>query len=681
MKHVYLLLLTLFVFQDALRGQEVYDFETEGSSLFFQYFGSSLEPMLTTVIDNPDASGINTSAKVGKYIKAAGAQVWAGGFANPAPVEPFDATNGGQVCIKVWMDHVGNVALKLEQPVGGGENWLTTREYTTPNQWAELCFDLTEPSLEDSKLPAAGKSFGMIVLFFDFQKDGGAEDVTYYFDDITKPKVAEVITTILDFETPETSRGFTYFGSPLDGQSTIVVTNPLIGGINVSDSVSSYTKPAVAEVWAGAYSNPNPAIPVEFIPGNKVCIKVLMNHVGNLALKLEASTSGKPNWIQKVDVTTPNEWVEICFDPTVPSLEAPFEAANSLYERVVLFFDFGTGGTGEDVISYFDDLVVKSGGAPPIRTVNFRVNMNNFTSSFDQVFLSGSFNDWSGDANPLQDDDEDGIWEGTLMLKNGAYEYKITLDNWVKQENFLGTEECTKTTDAFTNRLLLISGDTDVPEFCYNSCYACGEQVNIQFRLGMGAVIPNPEGVWLAGGGNFEVPGGRYKMKDDDGDGVYEIMVPRKQGFSSFFTFTNGPCADYSCKENIEGLSCANPNNFNDRFLGPVDSDLVYASCFGLCSDNVQCTSSADNESAWNALFTLVNNPTGNGLIGLKYNIAQSGIDDLMVVDAMGQLQKVNAIGQEGNVTWLDVTPFHSGIYFLTFTQGQKRQSLKFVKL
>lgn len=681
MKHVYLLLLTLFVSLVTVDAQELYDFETEETSLYFQYFGSSLEPMKTTVIDNPDATGLNTSAKVGKYVKAAGAQVWAGGFANPAPVEPFDATSSGQVCIKVWMDHVGNLALKLEQPVGGGENWITTREYTTPNQWAELCFDLTEPSLEDSKLPAAGKSFGMIVLFFDFLKDAGTEDVSYYFDDITKPKVAEVITTILDYETPETSRGFTYFGSPLDGQSTEVVANPLVGGINESATVAKYIKPEVAEVWAGAYSNPNPAIPVEFIPGNKVCIKVLMDHVGNLALKLEGSPNGKPNWIQTVQVTTANEWVELCFDPTVPSLEAPFEPANSLYERVVLFFDFGSPGTGQQVISYFDDLVVKSGGAPPVRTVNFRVNMNNYTSSFDQVYISGNFNDWSGDANPLQDDDEDGIWEGTLMLKNGAYEYKITLDNWLKQENFLGTEECTKTTDAFTNRLLLIAGDTDVPEFCYNSCYACGEQVNIHFSLGMGSVTPNPEGVWLAGGGNFEVPGGRYKMKDDDGDGVYEIMVPRRQGFSSYFTFTNGPCGDYSCKENIEGLPCANPNNFNDRFIGPVDSDTAFASCFGLCSDNVQCTSSSVNESLWKSPFTLVNNPTGNGFIGLKYIEAQSSIEDLMVMDALGQTIKVNTIGQEGNITWLDVTAFKSGIYFLTFIQGQKRQSLKFVKL
>jgi hypothetical protein len=681
MKSLYTLLFGFFIFTTSNFAQDVYDYETPETSLTFQYFGSSLEPGLTTVIDNPDASGINTSSKVGKYVRAAGAQVWAGGFANPAPAEPFDGTSGGSVCIKVWMDHVGNVALKLEQPVGGGENWITTQPYTTPNEWAELCFDLSVPSLEDSKLPASGKSFGMVVLFFDFLEPSPSADVTYYFDDITKPKGQEVITTILDFETPESTTNFTYFGSTLDGQNTIVIDNPNPTGINESAKVSQYIKPAVAEVWAGAYSNPNPSIPVEFIPGNKVCIKVHMDHIGNLAMKFEGSTSGKPNWIQTVSNTKINEWEEICFDPTVPSLEGPFEPANSVYERVVLFFDFGTPGTGSDVTSYFDDLVVKSGGAPPVRTLNFKVNMNNYSASFDKVYLSGSFNNWSGDANPLQDDDEDGIWEGTLMLDNGTYEYKVTLDNWTKQEEFIGTEECTKTTDVFTNRLLLVSADADIPEFCFNSCYACGEEVKITFRLGMGMVTPSPEGVWLAGGGNFESPGGRYRMNDSNGDGVYEVVVPRKTGFSSYFTFANGPCPDYSCKENIEGLPCANPNNFNDRFIGPVTANTTYSSCFGLCSDNVECTIISTETVFTDALFTLLNNPSGNGSIGLDFGQTNPENITITIGNGVGNVYRLQKMQINSRLMWLDINELPSGLYYLTVNHQQNVQTRKFVKL
>ena len=46
------------------------DFETAQTSLTFQYFGSSLEPQLTTVEDNPNVVG-NPSTKVMKYVKAA----------------------------------------------------------------------------------------------------------------------------------------------------------------------------------------------------------------------------------------------------------------------------------------------------------------------------------------------------------------------------------------------------------------------------------------------------------------------------------------------------------------------------------------------------------------------------------------------------------------------------------
>ncbi len=112
--------------------------------------------------------------------------------------------------------------------------------------------------------------------------------------------------------------------------------------------------------------------------------------------------------------------------------------------RIVLFFDFGTPGTGTDVTSYFDDIVTKGSGAPQPRTITFKVDMNQYSENFDQVYLSGEFNNWSGDANPLADPEFDGIWEGSIVVPNGAYEYKVTLDNWLGQESFIGTEECTK---------------------------------------------------------------------------------------------------------------------------------------------------------------------------------------------------------------------------------------------
>jgi hypothetical protein len=658
--------------------QKIYDFESQQTSLFFQYFGSSLEPQLTTVVPNPGPDAQNNSGNVGRYIKAAGAQVWAGGFANPAPASPVVASSGTSVCIKVWMDHPGNVALKLEAPVGGGENWITTQPYTTPNMWQELCFSVDVPSLEDSKLPAAGKTFSQVVLFFDFGTPGGSADETYFFDDITFPE--QITTTvILDFEAAETTTDFSYFGSNLDGQKTTVINNPNASGLNTSAKVLKYTKPAVAEVWAGAYSNPDPQKVMDVTGSAKICIKVHMDHIGNLALKLEGAQDGKPNWIQKVSNTKINEWEEICFDATLPSLEAPFEKASSIFTRAVLFFDFGIPGTGTDVTSYADDLVVKKGGSAAVRKVGFKVNMNNYTGNFDKVYLSGSFNSWSGDANPLKDEDLDGIWEGELMLPNGLYEYKVTLDNWAAQEQFTGKEECTKTTDIFVNRLLPVSADAVLPEFCYNSCYACGEQVNITFRLGMGNVDPNPEGVWLAGGGNFDVPGGKYRMTDDNNDKVYEVVVPRKKGFTSYFTFTNGPCADYSCKENIEGQPCASPENFNDRKISNVSDNLVYESCFGLCATNVACTSRTNDASSKEGMFRIVNNPVINQQLHITFSENVSMPRKVVVADGFGRVILQQIIAGNISDTQIQLLQVPSGVYTVWISAGKWSQAERFI--
>ena len=92
----------------------ILDFESDATSTFFQYFGSTLEPGLTTVIANPDASGINTSSMVCEFIKPANSQVWAGGFSNPNPTTPVDFTSDNQICVNVWSAQVGNLAIKLE---------------------------------------------------------------------------------------------------------------------------------------------------------------------------------------------------------------------------------------------------------------------------------------------------------------------------------------------------------------------------------------------------------------------------------------------------------------------------------------------------------------------------------------------------------------------------------------
>ena len=65
--------------------------------------------------------------------------------------------------------------------------------------------------------------------------------------------------------------------------------------------------------------------------------------------------------------------------------------------------------------------------------VTFSVDMNGVTSSFTNVYVSGSLNGWSGNANQLTDPDGDGVYEGDINLAAGNYEFKFTYDNWTGQ--------------------------------------------------------------------------------------------------------------------------------------------------------------------------------------------------------------------------------------------------------
>lgn len=656
----------------------ILDFEDPATSTTFQYFGSPLDGSLNEIIDNPAPGGVNASAKVAKFVKPAVAEVWAGAFSNPNPTALVDLTSTSTIRIKVWMDHIGSLSLKLEGSPDAGPNWITTVANTKVNEWEELVFDANIPSIEGPNQPASGHNYARVVLFFDFGTAGTGSEVVSYFDDIkTDAGGAAICNPVLDFEDDSLSTVFQYFGSPLDGSVNEVIDNPNPTGINASAKVSKYVKPAVAEVWAGAFSNPNPTVPVNLVDNGKIKIKVHMDHIGNLALKLEGSADGGPNWITTVANTKINEWEELVFDANLPSIEGPnLPAKGYTYSRIVLFFDFGTAGTGTETVSYFDDICIEGSTGPAIRTVNFEVNMNNYSGDFDKVYISGTFNNWSGDANGLTDENADGIWVGSIDLPVGAYEYKVSLDNWQQQETFIGTEECTVTdpSGAFVNRKLLVTQPNQNEKFCYNSCYACGDEVKVFFRLGMGAVTPNPEGVWLAGGGNFDIPGGRYKMKPVND--YYEVVVPRKRGFASFYAYANGPCGDFSCKEDLTGQPCGNPNNFNDRFLNAVTADTIVENCYGGCINSTTCISSTGEETVVNDLISLSSNPSQQAVL----NLANGQEVTLSVSNGIGQIiYKKQMSGP--SIILEESAQWQRGMYLITASAKGRSQSVKWIKI
>ncbi len=594
MKKILLLLLVFVTWN--LQAQTVFDYETPETSITFQIFGGSLEGALAEVIANPDMTG-NESAMVLDLKKAGDAPFWGGAFSNPGPSGGIDCTNGGQVCMDVWMDHEGLISLKLEMAdPNDPANYRQEVSNTVVNGWETICFDLGLNSLDGDMTPAAGKVYEKVVLFPDFGTDGTGTDVSYYIDNITLPDAGPsiVCTNLFDYETPETSPEWFIFGGSLEGTFATMVSNPDMSGANPSSGVMEYMKGADAPVWGGCVYELAQELDATNL--QEVCIKYWAPNAGNLTFKLELDAFDDPeNWIGTQEYSTPNEWVELCFDVTQPSFEGNMNpATGKIYKKFVVYPDFGTAGTGVDVAYYMDDFTTKESSGSQSYDVDFSVNMNEYSGTPGTVYVSGSFNDWSGDANPLDDSDGDGIWTGTLTIPSGAHEFKFTIDNWTDQEFFSGTEDCVISVDdgngnIFVNRQIVIADNTALPTYCFNSCYACGESAMVTFNLGFDAAITVAEtGVYIAGGGNFGNPGD-FRMTDDDGDGIYSITFEKPLGFSSYYTFTNGACADYSCKEDISGQECADPANFNDRFLAELTGDVVLSTCFGECTDEADC--------------------------------------------------------------------------------------------
>ena len=117
-------------------------------------------------------------------------------------------------------------------------------------------------------------------------------------------------------------------------------------------------------------------------------------------------------------------------------------------------------------------VVGTSAPATPVN-VTFKVDMTQQTG-FTTPYVSGTFNSWSGTANPMTDANADGVWEATLSLVPGSYEYKFSRDNWAGSEQLASGTSCTITSNGFTNRTLVVANQSMVqPTVCWASCAAC----------------------------------------------------------------------------------------------------------------------------------------------------------------------------------------------------------------
>jgi hypothetical protein len=224
------------------------NFQTVGAdTAWFVFANVTDNPAYCAVADNPDASGLNPSSKVGMLEVLTNANPWAGMYSITA-ITPFKwSANNSIIKILVYKDVISDFDLKFEA--------LTSSEYakeikvanTLTDEWEELTFDFSE-FIGDTN------TISRIVIIPDFPATRTSGSLNY-IDNIdfglgTSTALNNNTNSITRFY-PNPAKNVLY----VDGQSNTVVNIYNITGTQVISKVinSISDKIDVSNLTSGIY--------------------------------------------------------------------------------------------------------------------------------------------------------------------------------------------------------------------------------------------------------------------------------------------------------------------------------------------------------------------------------------------------------------------------------------------
>lgn len=339
----------------------------------------------STVVDNPQKVGINTTNKVAKMVKSAG-QVWGGSVLGLG--SPIDFSVNKIFRMKVWSPRVGaKVLLKVENAANGSISYEQEVATTIANGWEDMVFNYSAIN--------TANQYQNLVLIFDLGTNGdGSANFTWYYDDIrlTNTLPNNAVELPLTFESTSINYAFTDF----DGGNATVVANPFVSGINTSTRTGKMVKNA-GQTWGGSYITLD--APINFSTNKTFRMKVYSPRVGaKVLLKVENKNNAAQNFEKEVSTTVANTWEDLTFD------YAAINTANP-YHNIVIIFDNGTAGNGSaNFTFYFDDIRLTSGGGGGgSSTLNVPLNFESTTLNYAWLDFDG------GGATVIDNPDKSGI--------------------------------------------------------------------------------------------------------------------------------------------------------------------------------------------------------------------------------------------------------------------------------
>ena len=254
---------------------------------------------------------------------------------------------------------------------------------------------------------------------------------------------------------------------------------------------------------------------------------------------------------------------------------------------------------------------------PDPQPVTFRVDMSQQNlGPADQVYVTGAFDDWAGNAHPLTEG-ANGIWSSTVDLPQGLQEYQFTVNGWEgSQETFAPGSPGTLTTydgpNTFVNRYIDVEWDAIVTDAdCFSSTDGCpgtggsgctdpdasnylasatsndGSCVYaVTFSVDLSEENASGQTAYLNGTFNAWC-GICAPMSDPDGDGIWNVTVDLPPGDHEYKFTTegwNGLIEDFAVGSACTNTTYDGANVYTNRVTtvgtSPLSAPVV---CFNSC--------------------------------------------------------------------------------------------------
>ena len=343
---------------------------------------------ITILTDDPEG-GDNRVAQTTHHGDAYGGTVIGpgAGFANPIPF----TESATSLSLRVYSPAAGiPVMLKVEDAENPAVFAESVAMTTTANAWETLVYNYA------GGISPATITYEKAVVFFNFGNpgDGGV----YYWDDVRfggggePPPPSSGLDLPVGFDDSGVEYALTDFG----GAMTMLVTDPEDG----SNMVASTLKPTGAQTWAGTTvgTNDGLASAVPFASGRTTMTVRVYSPDAGVPVRLKAEDAADATVSVETEATTTvaNAWETLTFDFSNPADGTAALDLARRYDKVSIFFNFGTTGNDAGEKTYLWD---------DVRFVTTPTSMAQWQIVFQDEFDGGSldaskWNVQTGDGCP-----------------------------------------------------------------------------------------------------------------------------------------------------------------------------------------------------------------------------------------------------------------------------------------